>query len=288
MTFSDSIGAKTRGRKAAFLLLLFFGLLIGSSSDALACKAFGGLIDGFVDPDPPAQIQIDDNCTIRNFPASNPLTSNFSFFTQPGQTDERWLIIFDNVVHTGQMSCNEVQGHKIWFTNGSSTTIQEGCQNLLIPVEKIDKANPPGPASLVARCGRCWHGGHERHDRAGHAGEEELTATLAHLVRPDSLHIAAVRAFGDPTTAVVGDGDPHRPVVHHRRDPAVQRSRRAVLRLRPALHAAQPLGCSAPARRHVRRRAAAAHAGLRRDRRLNGSPANACRPPDPAARRSAG
>jgi hypothetical protein len=89
-------------------------------------------------------LQIDRNCTVRNYPASNPLNTNFSFFTQPGQTNERWLIIFDNVVHTGQMSCNSVLEHKIWFTNGSSSTIQDNCQNLLIPVEKIDKLNPPG------------------------------------------------------------------------------------------------------------------------------------------------
>ena len=148
MTFSDSIGAKARGRKTIFPLLLFFALLMGTSSEALACQAFGGLIDGFVDPNPPSQIQIDGNCTIRNFPASNPLNSNFSFFTQPGQTDERWLIIFDNVVHTGQMACNAVHEHKIWFTNGSSSSIQEGCQNLLIPVEKINKQNPAPTATV--------------------------------------------------------------------------------------------------------------------------------------------
>ena len=107
------------------------------------------MIDGFVTPCPPSQIQIDGNCTIRNFPASNPLTTNFSFYTQPGQTDERWLVIFDNVVHTGQMSCNAVQGHKIWFTNGSSSTIQASCQNLLIPVEKIDKQNPAGQTTAT-------------------------------------------------------------------------------------------------------------------------------------------
>ncbi|MHC4991532.1 MAG: COG1361 family protein, partial [Planctomycetota bacterium] len=102
-----------------------------------------------VDPVPPSQVQIDGNCTIRNFPASNPLSTNFSFYTQPGQTNERWLIVFDNVVHTGQMACNSVHGHKIWFTNGSSTSIQEGCQNLLIPVEKIEKENPAGQTTAT-------------------------------------------------------------------------------------------------------------------------------------------
>ena len=47
-----------------------------------------------------------------------------------------------DVMHTGQMAGNSVAGRKIWFTNGSSTSIRGGCQNYLIPVEKIDKRNP--------------------------------------------------------------------------------------------------------------------------------------------------
>src|SRR3546814_19753388 len=46
------------------------------------------------------------------------------------------------------MSCNAVAGHKIWFTNGSSTGIHDNCQNLLIPVEKIDKQSP-GPTAAI-------------------------------------------------------------------------------------------------------------------------------------------
>ena len=119
-------------------------------AQATDCSEFpDATIDGFVTPNPPSNINIDTNCTVRNFPESNPLTTNFAFFTRPGQTNERWLIIFDNVYHTGQMSCNSVLEHKIWFTNGSSSTIQEGCQNLLIPVEKIDKANPPGTSTAA-------------------------------------------------------------------------------------------------------------------------------------------
>ncbi len=120
-------------------------LLVAGHASAIDCSELpGGVLDGFAGDVAPSQIQIDRNCTIRNFPASNPLSTNFSFLTQPGQTQERWLIVFDNVVHTGQMACNAVAGHKIWFTNGSSTAIQDGCQNLLIPVEKIDKQNPAG------------------------------------------------------------------------------------------------------------------------------------------------
>jgi hypothetical protein len=121
-----------------------------ASAQATDCSSFpNGTLDGFVTPNPPSNVNIDTNCTIRNYPSSNPLTTNFSFFTQPGQTNERWLIIFDNVVHTGQMSCNSVLEHKIWFTNGSSSRIRANCQNLLIPVEKIDKRNPPGQTTAA-------------------------------------------------------------------------------------------------------------------------------------------
>jgi uncharacterized repeat protein (TIGR01451 family)/fimbrial isopeptide formation D2 family protein len=136
-------------RASAALSLLALLTLLALPSDARAqatdCSEFpNSTLDGFVTPNPPSNINIDETCTIKNFPASNPLNTNFSFFTQPGQNIERWLVVFDNVVHTGQMSCNAVLEHKIWFTNGSSTSIQDGCQNLLIPVEKIDKRNPAG------------------------------------------------------------------------------------------------------------------------------------------------
>jgi uncharacterized repeat protein (TIGR01451 family) len=126
-------------------------VLLGAASSARAqdCSDFGGVLDGFAGDIPPSQLQIDQNCTIRNYPASNPLSTNFSFFTQPGQTDERYLVIFDNVVHTGNMSCNATHEHKIWFTNGSSSKIKQNCQNLLIPVEKIDKQNPAGQTAAA-------------------------------------------------------------------------------------------------------------------------------------------
>jgi len=132
------------------VFLVSMASLLALPAWAVDCSEFpNNTLDGFVTPVAPSQIQIDGNCTIRNFPESNPLSTNFSFLTQPGQTDERWLIVFDNVYHIGQMACNAVAGHKIWFTNGSSSTIQEGCQNLLIPVEKIDKQNPPGQTTAT-------------------------------------------------------------------------------------------------------------------------------------------
>jgi uncharacterized repeat protein (TIGR01451 family) len=137
------------GRECLGFLLLVLALLVAGVSPAQAvdCSTLpNGTLDGFAGDIPPSQIQVDRNCTIRNYPGPPPdtLDTNFSFLTQPGQTDERWVIIFDNVNHTGEMACNSVANHKIWFTNGSSSSIQDGCQNLLIPVEKIDKQNPLG------------------------------------------------------------------------------------------------------------------------------------------------
>src|SRR5262245_63769879 len=113
------------------------------AQSSLGCVAdFGGIIDGNVNPVPPSHIDIDGNCVIRNFPPSNPLTSNISFF---GNNPTSWLVTFDNVAFIGNMSCDKVQGNAIWFVNGSFTTLRPNCQNLFIPVEKIDKQNPPGP-----------------------------------------------------------------------------------------------------------------------------------------------
>src|SRR5262245_15316319 len=135
------------------ILLFAFAIQLLSATEARAtdrCIAdLGGVLDGRVTPNPPAQVQLDGNCIIRNYPASNPLRTNFSFYTSPGTNNERWLIIFDNVVFVGNMSCNAVQGHHIWFTNSSSSTLKDGCQNLFVPVEKIDKQNPPGQTTAT-------------------------------------------------------------------------------------------------------------------------------------------
>src|SRR5215470_2463696 len=102
----------------------------------------GPVIDGFVNPIPPVNVQIDGNCTIRNFPASNPLTTNILFYW-PGNG---WLLIFDNVDYIGNLSCDKVHGNFIWFVNGSITRAHTlSCANVFVPVDKIDKKNPPGP-----------------------------------------------------------------------------------------------------------------------------------------------
>src|SRR5207253_7789905 len=157
MTSNDTNNVKPRGSWIK-ILLFPFALLLLSAVPARAqsvggCVAnFGGVIDGFVNPAPPSQIDIDGNCTIRNFPASNPLTSNISF----AGTLRGVLVIFDNVVYTGNMSCDAVHQNKLWFVNGSSSTLKQSCQNLLIPVEKIEKANPPGPPFVTVGVPFSW------------------------------------------------------------------------------------------------------------------------------------
>ena len=139
-------GNRTYGRLLALVILL----VAAFSARAQDCSDYpNGLLDGFAGTIAPSQLQIDRNCTIRNYPGPVGMSTNFSFFTQPGQTDERWIVIFDNVLHLGQMACDAVHEHKIWLTNGSLTTIQSNCQNYLIPVEKIDKRNPAGQTTAA-------------------------------------------------------------------------------------------------------------------------------------------
>src|SRR6266849_6746506 len=152
MTSSNTNNARPRGSWIK-ILLFAFGLLLLSAIPAHAqstvncpSPANGGVIDGFVNPVPPVNVQIDGNCTFRNFPASNPLTTNIQFF---GNNSTSWLVIFDNVDYIGNISCDKPQGNAIWFVNGSTTTVRPSCQNLFIPVEKIDKQNPAGQTTAA-------------------------------------------------------------------------------------------------------------------------------------------
>ncbi|MCI0517860.1 MAG: hypothetical protein L0Y45_08520, partial [Woeseiaceae bacterium] len=80
----DRISAKKAGFSRTGLRLLALLLLLGTavSAQAQSCSDYpNGVLDGFAGTAAPAQLQIDRNCTIRNYPASNPLSTNFSFFT---------------------------------------------------------------------------------------------------------------------------------------------------------------------------------------------------------------
>jgi hypothetical protein len=128
--------------------LLAFMLLMGAASFSQAqsvnCSDFGGVLDGS-QPGAvnPSQLTIDvDVCIVRNYPASAyppPIGFGANLQFQPGQQK---LVIFDNVYWSGNIACNAVQQHKIWFVNGAVHQVRDGCQNVLIPVESINKAGP--------------------------------------------------------------------------------------------------------------------------------------------------
>jgi uncharacterized repeat protein (TIGR01451 family)/fimbrial isopeptide formation D2 family protein len=152
---TDGAGA---GRRWIGFQLLTLLLLLGTAFHAHAddCSAYplvGGVhtIDGDTGVAPPSQLYIDTNCTVQNFPVTRPFSSNISFQTQPGQTVDRKLVIFDNVYHTGEIACNSVAGHKFWLVNGSVSVklaTFPNCNNLLVPVERIDKRSPGAYASI--------------------------------------------------------------------------------------------------------------------------------------------
>lgn len=83
----------------ALYVLAMAASLWSSNAAAQGCSDYpNSVLDCDAGVVPPSQLQIDRNCTIRNHPTANPQSTNFSFLTQPGQTNERWLVVFDNVV----------------------------------------------------------------------------------------------------------------------------------------------------------------------------------------------
>ncbi|MCK4704899.1 MAG: hypothetical protein KAT90_05430, partial [Gammaproteobacteria bacterium] len=129
---------------------MLFALLLGAATSvqaaSLSCSDFipplpasqtMGVYDGNVVGAPPANFTVDIDCTIQNFPASNPFATNLGFDNAVPR-----FAILNNVIHDGQMPCNIGAGHKLWFTNGSVTGIPESCQSFVVPAETIDKQAP--------------------------------------------------------------------------------------------------------------------------------------------------
>ncbi len=150
-TWGSFITAPTsRGSTLGFPLLILFALVMVTASPAAGADKFCsdppyfGVIDGNRFPDP-VQITIDRDCTFKNFPQSNPLTSTINFQTNDNSI---YLIIFDNVYYTGNMACSNIE-HRIWFSNSSYYGSNNACQDLFIPVETIDKKNPAGQTTAV-------------------------------------------------------------------------------------------------------------------------------------------
>ncbi len=97
---ADTLTRLSRLRLFSLVLLLCAAF----SAQAQDCSDYvNGTLDGFAGDVAPSQLQIDRHCTVRDYPASNPPGTNFNFFTQPGQTNERWFTIFEKVVHTGNL-----------------------------------------------------------------------------------------------------------------------------------------------------------------------------------------
>jgi large repetitive protein len=155
MNFRCAHGAKDRSSRAAKWLLgaaLLLGVAHSARSDD--CSDFpGGVLDGAAGTVPPVQLNIDQDCRVQNYTQANPFDSNVNFDTDPGDPNsQRYLIIYNNVYFTGQMSCNDnhIHNHRLWFTNGTiATNLQPQCRDLFIPVEKIDKQNPAGQTTAT-------------------------------------------------------------------------------------------------------------------------------------------
>lgn len=133
--------------------LLAILLLLGAAGFAQAAEKFCsdapyfGVIDGNVLANPPTQISVDTSCTFRNWPQSNPLTTTINFNFQSG--DPLSLIVFDNVYYTGNMACSNTEDKfKIWFANSAIFAGNNQCQDLFIPLEKIDKQSPAATATV--------------------------------------------------------------------------------------------------------------------------------------------
>ncbi len=139
-----------RGSTLGFPLLVLLAVLLATASPAAGAEKFCsdppyfGVIDGNIRP-VPTQISIDRDCTFRNFPQSNPLTTTINFHTVDNSV---YLIVFDNVYYTGNMACANIP-HRIWFSNSSYYGSNNACQDLFIPVEEIDKRNPAGQTTAV-------------------------------------------------------------------------------------------------------------------------------------------
>ncbi len=130
------------GFRLGLALLLLFALLLGMTASVQAaekfCSEYGGVIDGDVFGPSPVQVTIDQTCTFKNWPRSNPLTATINFQTNDPSI---YLIIFDNVWYDGNMACSNID-HKLWVVNSEEGSFAGACQDIMIPAETIAKKSP--------------------------------------------------------------------------------------------------------------------------------------------------
>jgi uncharacterized repeat protein (TIGR01451 family)/fimbrial isopeptide formation D2 family protein len=147
MSFRNTISIRRSRSWTAILLFACTMLLLGARpvhAGNLCIGNYGGVIDGKVTPVPP-NLQTDGNCTIRNFPASNPYNGNVSTLSTSNS-----LLVFDNVDFTGNLSCDLSHNNLIWFANGSLTRSHIlKCANQFAPVDTINKQNPAGQTTAA-------------------------------------------------------------------------------------------------------------------------------------------
>lgn len=127
------------------LCLLALQVFGAGSALAQACSDFGGVLDGDAGDIAPATLEIDQDCTIQNYSGVPGISTDLSF----AATTDTWLVVFDNVAHSGTMTCGVSDDHDIWFVNSTSTSIETDCADLLVPVEAASISNPPGLTSAT-------------------------------------------------------------------------------------------------------------------------------------------
>jgi len=147
------------GSRLGFPLLLLFALSMaaarGSDAAEAMCSQFGGVLDGN-NPATYAAIQnastfgIDMDCTIKNFPLSVggfPVKNiNFHFPKQ-----QSYHIDFLNVYYGGHMACADPTHSTFWiyWGPGSFDNICHECQSHFVPVEAVQKKDPPNQTTAT-------------------------------------------------------------------------------------------------------------------------------------------
>ena len=149
----DCSGARARGPKYGFQLLFLSALLMGAVGSAkaatnLSCGYYPGVqvIDGDTwvgDPTDIAQINIEGNCIIKNFPAPDGLgkgNATINFSLPQGVRADQLFLVFDNVYYNGGFACaNIVQYIDVWWVNGSFYNASANCVPNMVPVDSIKK-----------------------------------------------------------------------------------------------------------------------------------------------------
>lgn len=138
--FALFLAAFSTGALAASFSVSDFAVPGSDPLDVFSCELDGpgDLANNGQAFGPSDQLSIDRSCVIKNFTCDDPLNSTLNFASHVPGT----LIIFENVCYGGNFACANVEGSAfVWAVNGSDfSSVKPGCQDLIIPVEKIEKS----------------------------------------------------------------------------------------------------------------------------------------------------